>query len=306
MSMIECDSLTKIYGKQTALQNVSFRIDKKGCIGFLGSNGAGKTTTIRILAGLSRPTSGVVKVIGYDAVTQQDHIRKELGYCPQSPQFYNFMTGEEWMHFTGSLFKVDEKMIKQKTELLLTDCGLWDARKRKIGGYSGGMKQRLAIAQALINNPKIVIMDEPVSALDPKGRYDVLMLIERLKKDLTIFMSTHILDDIERVADEVVIIEKGSIVLQSDMYDLKKKFMDPIIRFSVDGAIETFATTLSHKDSILQVEREQGSFKVTTNDVDEASSEIIQLISECKVKMVSFQLSEMTLEDIFFKVTEGK
>jgi ABC-2 type transport system ATP-binding protein len=303
--IIECEKLSKVYGNTQALHDVSFRIEGTGCVGFLGGNGAGKTTTIRILTGLASPTSGGVKVVGYDAVRERPEIRKQIGYLPQTPAFYNYMTGEEWMYWTGSLFKMDKAEIKSRTEELLQECGVWEARKRPIGGYSGGMKQRLGIAQALLNQPKLLILDEPVSALDPMGRHDVLMLIEKLKDSMTIFMSTHILDDVERVADHVVIIDKGKIILQSGMRDLRERYSEPIISFEVSSNDPDLTLVLKNIPWITDVYREGFAYRVSVLDIQGARSELPRVILEQGATLTSYNISISTLEDIFMKVVNN-
>jgi len=302
MSIIECTKLTKTYGSTKSLTDVTFRVDGKGCVGFLGSNGAGKTTTIRILAGLASPTSGTVKVCGYDAVTERPQIRKVIGYIPQSPSFYNYMTAEEWMHWTGSLFGMDKKQISERTDELLKECGIWDARKRAIGGYSGGMKQRLGIAQALLNSPKLIILDEPVSALDPVGRHDVLMLVEKLKGEMTVFMSTHILDDVERVADQVVVIDHGKVILQDTISALLANYTEPVIDFVVETPLSEKIMSVLEQSWITNVHREGNAYKVTVNDLQAARTKLPQLLLGTGAVLTAYNIGASSLEDIFLKV----
>jgi len=302
MSVIECNKLTKTYGSTQSLTDVTFRVDDKGCVGFLGSNGAGKTTTIRVLTGLASPTSGDVKVCGYDAVTQRPQIRKVIGYVPQSPTFYSYMTAEEWMHWTGKLFGMSTKETVKRTDELLQECGIWDARKRAIGGYSGGMKQRLGIAQALLNHPKLIIMDEPVSALDPLGRHEVLMLVEKLKSELTVFMSTHILEDVERVADQVVVIDRGKVIIQDTIPGLQSKYTEPTIDFVVDGqSSETIMSALK-QGWISDIIREGNAYKVTVSDLEAARTKLPHLLLETGAVLSAYNVGTSTLEDIFLKV----
>ncbi len=302
MRMIECESLTKKYGKTQVLQDITFSIDGVGCIGFLGANGAGKTTTIRILTGLAEPTSGVVKVAGYDVVKERNKVTRMIGYCPQIPSFYDFMTGEEWMHWAGSIYRLDKATLRKRTEELLHLCGIYDAKDRAVGGYSGGMKQRLAIAQALIHEPKIIILDEPVSALDPMGRYDVLQLIEKLKKDMTVFMSTHILDDIERVADHIVIIRKGTVLLSSSIDQLRKDHMKPIIEFTLEKSTIELESVFKNTPWINEVTVEGDSYTLHTNDIEVAKKELPQMIVASGAILSSYEVSALTLEDVFLKV----
>lgn len=305
MSIIECTKLTKTYGSTKSLTDVTFRVDGKGCIGFLGSNGAGKTTTIRILTGLASPTTGEVKVCGFDAVTQRPQIRNVIGYVPQSPTFYSYMTAEEWMHWTGQLFGMSKKDTVKRTDELLHECGIYDARTRAIGGFSGGMKQRLGIAQALLNQPKLIIMDEPVSALDPLGRHEVLMLVEKLKSEMTVFMSTHILEDVERVADRVVVINRGEVIIQDTIPGLRAKYTEPTIDFVVEGQpTDKIMSTLS-QGWITDIIREGNAYKVTVNDLDAARTALPQLLLETGAVLTAYNVGTSTLEDIFLKVVKS-
>lgn len=305
MKVINCEGLSKIYKEKIALKDVSFSVEGTGCIGFLGKNGAGKTTTIRILAGLAKATSGKVEVVGYDVSKYSKKIREVIGYCAQMPMFYDYMTALEWMYWVGSMFKLDKKNVENKSEELLKKCGIWEERNRKIGEYSSGMKQRLAIAQALINNPKLLILDEPVSALDPIGRYDVLKLIEELKSKMTIFISTHIIDDIARVADEVVIIDKGSVVIADSMQSLLQKYAKNIIEFSIEQTDKNIKDILAKKPYIYNVEWDGVRYKVSTDKKEEASKEILKMIIDENLKLLSYNEGNISLEDIFLKVVSN-
>lgn len=302
MKIINCEGLSKVYKDKVALKDITFSVEGTGCVGFLGANGAGKTTTIRILAGLAKPTSGKVEVVGLDANSNSKKIREVIGYCPQIPTFYNYMTATEWMYWVGGMFNLDKGTIKRKNEELLKMCGIWEAKDRKIGGFSGGMKQRLAIAQALINDPKLLILDEPVSALDPMGRYDVLKLIDDLKDKMTIFISTHIIDDIARVADSVVIVDDGSIIISDSMESLLKSYAKDILEISINPTEKDVENILSKKPHICKVEYDGAKYKITTDKKEEASKEILKMIIEEKLTLTSYEEGNISLEDIFLKV----
>ncbi|PWV94537.1 ABC-2 type transport system ATP-binding protein [Paenibacillus cellulosilyticus] len=305
MSILECNKLAKTFGDVQSLKDVSFAIEGKGCIGFLGANGAGKTTTIRIITGLAKPTSGTVKVVGYDVMKDALHIRKEIGYCPQAPAFYNDMTAEQWMHWVGKIFKLGKKEIAARTEELLKLCGIWEARHRAIGGFSGGMKQRLGIAQALINRPKLLVLDEPVSALDPMGRYDVLKLIEKLKSDMTIFMSTHILDDVERVADHIVIIDKGSVLLSQPMDELKSSYKESMIHLTIEPTTVDLVSILQTEPVFKKIHHEGNSFTIECGDIGAANEKLPQLLVSHGIRFTNYRVAEANLEQIFMKVVQS-
>lgn len=304
MSILICDKLAKTFGDVQSLKDVSFTIEGNGCVGFLGANGAGKTTTIRIITGLAKPSSGSVTVVGYDVVKDSLSIRKEIGYCPQAPAFYNDMTAEQWMHWVGRIFKLGKKEIAARSEELLKLCGIWDARHRAIGGFSGGMKQRLGIAQALINKPKLLVLDEPVSALDPMGRYDVLMLIEKLKNDMTIFMSTHILDDVERVADHIVIIDKGTVLLSQQMDELKRGYKESMIHLTIEPTTVDLAGILQTDPVFTKVHQEGNNFTIECEDIGAANAKLPQLLVNHGIRFTNYQVAEANLEQIFMKVVQ--
>lgn len=302
MEIISCNKLSKNYGSVHSLKDISFKIEGTGCIGFLGANGAGKTTTIRILTGLAKKTSGEVKVLGYDVDKDILKIKENIGYCPQTPNFYNYMTVMEWMYWVGDMYKITKKEIDSRVDEILDLCGILEYKKRKIGGFSGGMKQRLAIAQALINKPKLLILDEPVSALDPMGRHDVLKIIEKLKSEITIFMSTHILDDVEKVADKIVIIDKGETILCDDMDNVRSLYLKPVLNFTLMNDEIDLSEILMKETWVKKVEKEGRTYKVSSNNFDLASREIIKIFNDNNIMIESYELGKSSLEDIFLKV----
>ena len=303
--MIRCNKLTKTYQGFPALKGISFSIDGPGCYGFIGSNGSGKTTAIRIMAGLAKATSGRIQIEGYDVEKEQKNIAQLIGYLPQNPAFYDYMTGEEWMMFSGRLFGLTKTEIKLRTERLLKRCGIWEARKRKIGGYSGGMKQRLGLAQALINEPKLLLLDEPVSALDPIGRQQVLELIEELKSDHMIFMSSHILDDVEKTADHILILHKGELLLSSAKQDLLKEYSGSAITFQLLTPNQTIMQAVTSQTWAERIEASNSSYRVVVNDLEKAKAQLPLIIQEEAGVITDYRIEALSLQDIFFKVVNG-
>ncbi len=207
---IEINGLTKRFGQVVAVDNLSLAIPRGSVFGFLGANGAGKTTTIRVIAGLSRPSAGSVTLSGISASAGVQY-RRQLGYLSQEPAFYGWMTGREVLRYAAGFHSGIEKPVR-RVEALLEQVGLVDAAERKVAGYSGGMRQRLGIAAAVVAQPPVVVLDEPAAGLDPLGRRDVLALIESLRGATTIFYSTHILDDVQRVSDRVAVLDHGRLL----------------------------------------------------------------------------------------------
>ncbi|WP_236636301.1 ABC transporter ATP-binding protein [Pradoshia eiseniae] len=303
--MIRCEKLTKSYQGFPALKGISFSIDGPGCYGFIGSNGSGKTTAIRIMAGLAKATSGRIQIEGYDVERDQKNIAKLIGYLPQNPAYYDYMTGEEWMMLSGKLFGLSKTEIKLRTERLLKRCGIWEARKRKIGGYSGGMKQRLGLAQALINEPKLLLLDEPVSALDPMGRHQVLELIEELKRDHMIFMSSHILDDVEKTADHILILHKGQLLLSSAKQDLLKEYAGSAIKFQLLAPNQTIVEAVTSQTWAERIEASNTSYRVVVNDLEKAKAQLPLIIQEEAGVITDYRIEALSLQDIFFKVVNA-
>src|SRR5699024_2191951 len=214
MALLTVNNLTKTYDKQRAVHDVSFQFQRGKCIALIGPNGAGKTTILRTLAGLIKPTSGTIH---FSQMNSNNDFRSFIGYLPQFPVFYSWMTGKEFLIYSGELALLSKDEATERAKQLLEKVGIAHAKNKRIGNYSGGMKQRLGIAQAIIHQPKLLMMDEPVSSLDPIGRREVLTLMEELKEDMTILFSTHILTDADEVSDELLLLHEGRMVESGSM-----------------------------------------------------------------------------------------
>ena len=234
MTAVSISGLIKTYGKVRALNGLDLEVPEGSIFGFLGPNGAGKTTTLRILAGLAQPTSGKISISGHEINNSLPKPSPEVGYLPEEPAFYPWMTPVEYLKFSAEIFGVIGKRAAEKTDELLKLVGLSEVKKRRIGGFSRGMRQRLGIAQSLVNDPKILLLDEPVSALDPAGRKDVLELIESLAQKCTVIMSSHILEDVERVCDIVAIIDQGRRLVQDNKKELMMRYATNVMELEID------------------------------------------------------------------------
>lgn len=237
--MIECRNVSKKFGSFVALDNVSFSIPNGKCFGFLGQNGAGKTTALRLLVGLLSPERGEILVAGHSLRTEREQAQRFCGYLPQRPQVYPWLTGEEFVRLSAELVGVPVRQAKSMASKYLDMVGLAEFSRRSAGKYSGGMQQRLGLAAALIGDPPVLLLDEPVSALDPQGRDEVFALLKQLKQEKTILLSSHILHDVEQVCDGVVIIHRGQIMADGSLPEVLEesgqKVLGCQVYFEVDS-----------------------------------------------------------------------
>jgi ABC-2 type transport system ATP-binding protein len=304
---IRCEQLTRHYGDVVAIDRLDLQVPYGSIFGFLGRNGAGKTTTIRLLTGLAHPTSGTAWIDGVETTGADSNARQAFGYLPQDPAFYNWMTPREYLDYTGRLFSMETQDRKRRVEELIELVGLQDAAKRKIGGFSGGMHQRLGIAQALIHNPPVLLLDEPTSALDPAGRYEVLDLILKLRGKVTVFLSSHILADIERVCDTVAIIRKGELVLVTDREELLDQYAVNAIELELDRTClpvpDQFLSSLKAQSWFESVQDTSNPLRITVTSVEQAKKGLLHLVNEHNLVLNRYEWVRPTLEEIFLKIS---
>lgn len=300
MSLITTKQLTKSFNGTAAVKGIDLTITEGVCTALLGPNGAGKTTTLNMLTGLMKPTSGS---IAFDSRYQGDG-RQYIGYLPQYPKFHGWMTGEEYVIHAGRLGGLSKEKAVQKTEELLELVGLSDAKKKKIAGYSGGMKQRLGIAQALVHEPKLVILDEPVSALDPIGRREVLQLMDRLKQSTSILFSTHVLHDAEEICEEIYIIKDGKAVIGGNLKELQKKYQQPTIYIETEEPLDQWIYTVKKQEWLRHVKSDEHHLTLTVENIDAARDFLLSNEKLLKLKLVNFEIVKTTLEDLFLEVTK--
>lgn len=304
--MLKVINLKKSYGSIEVLKGISFEIKKGTIYGFLGPNGAGKTTTMNVLSGLIGFNSGEIIIDGMELKKNKRELLKKVGYLPQNPVFYGYMTAIEYLSFIGRINNMNDKEIRERSEKLINIVGLSDAAKRKTGGYSGGMKQRFGIAAALFKNPEIVFLDEPTSALDPEGRMEVLEFIKSLKKEgITVFLSTHILNDIERICDEVSILDKGEILVSDNLENLKNKYIQPIFDIEFETNPGEIRERLTRIGWIKNIKSKDNRLSVYVSDIDAAKSNLLRLMVDGNNPVTSFNLRKSNLEDIFIRLVNG-
>ena len=303
-SAIKVSALTKVFGSTRALDGVDLEVDEGSVFGFLGPNGAGKTTTLRILTGLAHPTSGSARVFHSDVVHQSMRVRAQVGFLPDVPGYYGWMTAEEFLRFTGRLFGLSGSTLDDRIASLLDLAGL-SGVKQRVGGYSRGMKQRLGIAQALVNTPRLLMLDEPTSALDPMGRKDVLEMIAALRGRTTVFFSTHILSDVERVCDTVAILDKGRVVRQASMKDLKHDGAARRLIIEVASHAEELLARLAAESWVIECKRDGRTIRCTIEDLDAARLAIPSAVSTLGAPLIRMEEEEPTLEDVFVELVGG-
>jgi ABC-2 type transport system ATP-binding protein len=303
---IRTTALTKKYGEKRALDSVDLVVEEGSVFGFLGPNGAGKTTALHMLTGLARPTSGSVQILGHDIASAGNAVRAEIGFLPDVPGFYEWMTAEEFLRFAGGLFGIGRRVLDERLGMLLDLAGLGDV-KTKIGGYSRGMRQRLGVAQALINAPKLLLLDEPTSALDPIGRKDVLEMLTSLRGRTTVFFSTHILADVERVCDTVAILDRGRVVADAAIDELKARYGKQKVVVEVTDGADGFAEEIGRQTWAIEVARgSDGAIEITVKDVGAAQREIPAMVAARQIGLSRMEAGEMGLEDVFVELVGGE
>lgn len=308
--VIETHGLSKTYKNLQALSALDLKVHQNSIFGFLGPNGAGKTTTIKLMLGLTHPTSGTATIFGMDSVKHSVDIRARIGYLPQEPHFYEYMTARQTLHFTAEFFfKGPKKAIDDRVDEMLELVDLSDKADRPIKTFSGGERQRLGIAQAQVNYPDLLILDEPAASLDPLGRRDVLEVMSRLRKYTTIFYSTHILDDVQRVSDTVVILNKGKLVAQGPIEELLAGSEGVIYIIHLKGEVELALNLVQSLPWVSGVKTNQSNeesiWQVSVTDPEAAEIQLLKLLVNQPVVVNEFRRKQFDLEDVFMQVIEG-
>jgi ABC-2 type transport system ATP-binding protein len=308
--VIETHGLSKTYKGVEALKSLDLQVQKNSICGFLGPNGAGKTTTIKLLLGLARPTGGTAFVFGKDIKQENDQIRRKVGYLSQDPRYYDYMTARQTLRFTAGFFYEGPKAeIENRVAETLELVGLTEKADRPIKGFSGGERQRLGIAQAQVNYPDLLILDEPAASLDPIGRRDVLEVMERLRKHSTIFYSTHILDDVQRVSDTVVILNKGALVAQGPIEELLAGGQGNTFTLTIKGDSVGVETRLNSQpwvagiDTISKNGRVSWLIHVSNPEIAEDQLVPLALVGG-GVTICEFGRKAQNLEQVFMNIVE--
>lgn len=310
-AVIQAHGLSKHYDTVRALNALDLQVRENSIFGFLGPNGAGKTTTMKLLLGLIKPTAGGGTIFGKDIVEESVEIRARVGYLPQDPRFYEHMTAPEMLAFTAKFFfKGPESALKERVEEMLELVGLTDKADRPIKSLSGGERQRVGIAQAQVSYPDLLILDEPAASLDPLGRRDVLQVMERLQKHTTIFYSTHILDDVQKVSDTVAILNHGELVAHGPIEALLSGGDGVVYVVHLRGDLESAHARVAAEPWVTEIQRRPldgaDEWFVAVSDPEVAERRLLRLLLADKELVVeAFRRRAYELEDVFTSVVEG-
>jgi len=307
--VIHTQGLSKSFGEVHALKSLDLRVPQKSIFAFLGPNGAGKTTTIKLLLGLLKPTRGGGEIFGMDIVRDSVDIRANIGYLPQDARFYEHMTARQMLEYTARFFYTGPQLeIDKRVSEMIELVGLEGKADRPIKGFSGGERQRLGIAQAEINYPDLLILDEPAASLDPQGRRDVLEVMGRIRKYATIFYCTHILDDVQRVSDQVAIVNQGELVTQAPIEELLAGTGELTYSVTLKGDTQSAYTKVTQQPWVsgIEVSQENGhiTWQVSVRDEEAAKDQLLGLLVSNGLKVSNFSRKEQNLEDVFLNVIE--
>jgi ABC-2 type transport system ATP-binding protein len=309
--VIETRGLGKTYKNLAALQSLDLTVQHNSIFGFLGPNGAGKTTTIKLLLGLIAPSAGTASVFGMDTVRQSVDIRARVGYLPQEPHFYEDMTARQTLRFTARFFyKGPAKAIEERIDEMLEMVDLSEKADRPIATFSGGERQRLGIAQAQVNYPDLLILDEPAASLDPIGRRDVLEVMSKLRKYSTIFYSTHILDDVQKVSDTVAILNKGKLVVEGPIEQLLAGSEGVVYVVQSKGNVESAEKAVRAQAWVSKLTTGQHNgettWQISVSDPNAAENGLFKLLVDQGVVVTAYNRKKYELEDIFMQVIAGE
>lgn len=299
MDILKISNVMKKFGTNTVIDHLSFSIPEHSVFGFIGQNGAGKTTTMKMILGLLKADSGEISVNGEKVTFGQNRTNQYIGYLPDVPEFYGFMTPMEYLTMCGRVTGMEKEKIRKKSSELLELVGLENANKR-IHSFSRGMKQRLGIAQALINSPRLLICDEPTSALDPIGRKDILDILSSVRQETTVLFSTHILSDVERICDRIALLNDGKIALEGTIEEIKDIRKGSQLEIEFYGTADAFLVARQYAGSCSA----NGAKLLFTQKTKEDMHEIMAYLVKNNISIRRMEMLEPTLENLFMEVID--
>lgn len=298
MDMLKIENLKKSFGDKEVLKGISLSVPEKSIFGFIGKNGAGKTTTMKTILGLMKADEGEIYVSGEKVIYGETSTNQYIGYLPDVPEYYSFMNPSEYLRFCGEITGLSKAENIKRSEELLELVGL-KGEKHKIKGFSRGMKQRLGIAQALLNRPKLLICDEPTSALDPVGRKEILDILMAVKEETTVLFSTHILSDVERICTDIAFINNGEVAMQGKLSEIKSTYRTDEYFIETENSDEITALTNAFPN-ILRTGHTMAKFKENQHSF----YEITKFITEKRLPVLKIERLEPTLESMFMEVVK--
>ncbi|MBC1823227.1 ABC transporter ATP-binding protein [Listeria seeligeri] len=297
MEKLKIQGLKKKYNGKLVIKGINLTINNKECVALIGPNGAGKTTIINMIVQILTPDEGQITLDEQDAKL----VREKIGFLPQYPEFYGWMTAVECLRFMGKLSNMEKKDIETRIQEVLLLVGLADKAKKKISTYSGGMRQRLGIAQAILHRPALLILDEPVSALDPIGRREMIQLLENLKKEITILFSTHILKDAEEICDRIAIIKEGELVTDKTVTQLLQEESSSVFDVEFIGDSDAWQQILIQNEFIEKIEKVGTVYQVYSTDRKACSEVILKTLLQINGELIRVENRHQNLEEIFME-----
>ncbi|MDR3344414.1 MAG: ABC transporter ATP-binding protein [Oscillospiraceae bacterium] len=300
MDILSISNLSKSFGQTRVIDGISFSVPEHAVFGFIGANGAGKTTTMKMILGLLKADGGEVAVCGEKVTFGATKTNRHIGYLPDVPEFYNYMRPKEYLRLCGEITGLPHTSINNRCDELLELVGLAGVRK-KIGGFSRGMKQRLGVAQALLNEPKLLICDEPTSALDPVGRKEILDILRQISRKTTVIFSTHILSDVERICNQAAVLNKGKIALAGTLADLKARHKADSLHIEFVSAADK-----ARFISVYGLSAEQSETGITLRggDIEGIEAKALQILAQNDILPIRLEVAESTIESLFLEVVQ--
>lgn len=304
-NILTLEHVSKQFGTQKVLNDLNMTVPEHSVFGFIGRNGAGKTTTMNLILGFLQADSGTISICGESVAYGKTRTNRFLGYLPDVPEFYGYMTPIEYLTLCGEISGMSSSAIRHRIQELLPLVGLEEVQKKTCKKFSRGMKQRLGIAQALLNKPKLLLCDEPTSALDPAGRREILQILSQIKTETTIVFSSHILSDMETICDRVGILEHGKIQMEGELDVIRQSYRsDTLLLELADNAQISLLLSQLVKLPSLTVEQESDrTVRLTTNHMDADTQQILKILYTHQIRIQRLEIAEPSLEQLFLEVT---
>lgn len=305
MNVLTIQNLSKSFGKQKIIDNLNMSVPEGSVFGFIGKNGAGKTTTMKMVLGLLQPDSGNIHVCNEPVCFGQTQTNQYIGYLPDVPEFYNYMTPMQYLKLCGEVIGLPKAEISKRSQELLTLVGL-NGVSKQLGGFSRGMKQRLGIAQALLTQPKLLICDEPTSALDPVGRKEILDILYKISGTTTVLFSTHILSDVERICDHAAFLNEGKIAISGTLAEIKALHGHDslLLEFSAEKDLQLFKGQKSVEPLLLYSEEHNKELILHSRNMDQTQKSLFHILTQTGICPIKIELMEPSLESLFLEVVK--